>query len=64
MATSLPGGTMPVLNSAYWMNNFGEHFGVVSLVTYLILLVISLLGTIIPVTRASRVLPAEALRDE
>ena len=46
------------------MNNFGEHFGVVSLVTYLILLVISLLGTIIPVTRASRVLPAEALRDE
>lgn len=64
MATSLPGGTMPVLNSAYWMNNFGEHFGVVSLVTYLILLVISLMGIIIPVTRASRVLPAEALRDE
>ena len=46
------------------MNNFYEHFGLVSMVTYAILLGISLLGTLIPIIRATRVLPADALRDE
>lgn len=40
------------------------HFCMVSLITYLILLLIALVGTIIPVKRAANVLPADALRDE
>lgn len=51
-------------NAYYWMNRFGIHFAIVSIVTYLTLLLTALLGTYIPVYRASRVNPAEALRDE
>lgn len=40
------------------------QFGMVSLLTYLALLVIALVGTAIPVSRAVKVLPADALRDE
>ena len=40
------------------------QFIMVSLITYLLLLIISLIGTAIPVIRASKVLPADALRDE
>ena len=40
------------------------HFCMVSLITYLILLLIALIGTFIPVKRAANVLPADALRDE
>lgn len=64
MYVSEGGGTTPLLSDKYWMNNFWEHFGIVSLVTYLILLIVSLIGTLIPVQRASKVLPADALRDE
>jgi ABC-type antimicrobial peptide transport system permease subunit len=42
----------------------GVQFTVVSLITYLALLVIALVGTLIPVRRAVKVLPADALRDE
>ena len=42
----------------------GVQFGMVSLLTYLALLVIALVGTLIPVRRAVKVLPADALRDE
>lgn len=42
----------------------GVQFGMVSLLTYLALLVIALVGTAIPVARSSKVLPADALRDE
>ena len=42
----------------------GVQFIVVSLITYLALLVIALVGTLIPVRRAVKVLPADALRDE
>ena len=42
----------------------GMQFIVVSLITYLALLVIALVGTLIPVRRAVKVLPADALRDE
>ena len=40
------------------------HFFIVSLLTYVVLLIIALLGTYAPVTRAAKILPAEALRDE
>ena len=39
-------------------------FGVVSMVTYSILLGVPLIGTLIPVLKATKVLPADALRDE
>ena len=42
----------------------GIQFTMVSLITYLALLVIALVGTLIPVRRAVKVLPADALRDE
>ena len=64
MYVAMGGGLYPILSEKYWMNNFYEHFGLVSMVTYAILLGISLLGTLIPVVRASRILPADALRDE
>ena len=42
----------------------GVQFTMVSLITYFALLVIALVGTLIPVRRAVKVLPADALRDE
>ena len=42
----------------------GVQFTVVSLITDLALLTIALIGTLIPVRRAVKVLPADALRDE
>lgn len=48
----------------YWQNQTYTHFFLVSLLTYVILLVIALLGTYAPVTRAANILPADALRDE
>ena len=42
----------------------GVQFTVVSLITYMALLAIALIGTLIPVRRAVKVLPADALRDE
>jgi len=40
------------------------QFTMVSLITYMALLAIALIGTLIPVRRAVKVLPADALRDE
>ena len=40
------------------------QFTMASLITYFALLVIALIGTLIPVRRAVKVLPADALRDE
>lgn len=57
-------GSNPIINPKYWVNNFWEHFGIVSMTTYLILLSVSIIGTFIPVRQAANVLPAEALRDE
>lgn len=48
----------------YWQNQTFTHFFIVSLLTYVIMLVIALLGTYTPVSRAANILPAEALRDE
>ena len=47
-----------------WWLEIVPHFCMVSLLTYAILLLIALLGTYIPVSRAAKVLPADALRDE
>lgn len=51
-------------NLAYWQNQPHTHFFIVSALTYMVLLVIALLGTYAPVVRAANTLPAEALRDE
>lgn len=49
---------------AYWQNRVLPHFMVVTLITYVLLLLTALIGTYIPVRRAARTLPADALRDE
>lgn len=49
--------------TVWWLETV-PHFCMVSLLTYVILLLIALLGTYIPVSRAAKVLPADALRDE
>ena len=54
----------PIISDKYWVNNFWQHFGMVSLITYLVLLSVSLIGTLIPVVKAANVLSADALRDE
>lgn len=51
-------------NPAYWQNQPVTHFVIVTLIAYTVLLVIALVGTYIPVSRATRILPADALRDE
>lgn len=53
-----------VPDPAYGQNRFGFHFMVVLIISYLILSLIALVGTYIPVCRAARTLPADALRDE
>ena len=51
-------------NPVYWQNQPLTHFLIVSILAYIVLLIIALLGTYAPVTRAAKILPAEALRDE
>lgn len=53
-----------MLSPEYWQNVPIKHFTVVSVTVWLVLLLTSILGTIIPVSRAARELPADALRDE
>ena len=55
---------MPQFATINWFLEETPHFCLVSLITYLLLLVISLIGTAIPVIRATKILPADALRDE
>lgn len=47
-----------------WVDNFGQHFFIVSLIIYLILLAVVLVGIYIPARRISTIPPTEALRDE
>lgn len=58
------GSGSPVPNPDYLQNHFGGHFSIVLLLSYVLLLLIALVGTFIPAQRAARVLPADALRDE
>lgn len=51
-------------NPVYWQNQPLTHFLIVSILAYIVLLIIALLGTYAPVTRTAKILPAEALRDE
>ena len=48
----------------YWFNRPRLHIAAVTLLTYALMLGITLLGTWVPVQRATRILPSDALRDE
>ncbi|MFR5758309.1 MAG: hypothetical protein ACLUE2_08910 [Bacteroides cellulosilyticus] len=49
-------------NPVYWQNQPLTHFLIVSVLAYIVLLIIALLGTYAPVTRAAKILPAEAFK--
>ena len=49
---------------SYWVQNFGQHFCIVSLIVYLVLLIVVLMGIYIPARRISTISPTEALREE
>ena len=51
-------------NPEYGMNNFYIHFAWVTAITYMAMLLITIIGTWIPVYRATRIQPADALREE
>lgn len=51
-------------NMQYIQNRAIPHFLIVSFITYILTLIIALLGTWIPARRAARIEPADALRDE
>ena len=51
-------------NPEYGVNNPCIHFAWVTAITYFAMLVITVAGTLIPVYRATRILPADALREE
>lgn len=49
---------------AYWFNRPVPHVAAVTLISYTSMLLITLLATWLPVHRATRILPSDALRDE
>lgn len=53
-----------VTGDFYWINNFSLHFIAVSLIVYVIILTVVLIGVYIPARSISRIPPTEALRDE
>ena len=63
MAQQSVTGDIQFAHVSQWLSP-GVQFTMVSLITYLALLLIALVGTLIPVRRAVKVLPADALRDE
>ena len=58
------GGFVENANVDVWMFHETPHFVLVTAISYLLILVISWIGTYIPVHRTAKVLPADALRDE
>ena len=48
----------------YWINNFFLHFIAVSMIVYLIILIVVLIGIYIPARKISRIAPTDALREE
>ena len=61
---SASGGFDDRSNVDVWMFHETPQFILVTLISYLLIMIISWIGTYIPVRRASKVLPADALRDE
>ena len=59
---ALPRGFVP--NPEYRVNNFYIHFALVTAITYAALMLVTVLSTLIPVLRATRIQPADALREE
>lgn len=49
---------------SYWFNRPVEHLTAVTLLTFALMVIICLLATWVPVHRAGRVLPSDALHDE
>lgn len=47
-----------------WIDNFGEHFAVVSGIIFVIIIVCVVIGTYFPARHVSRIEPVDALRDE
>ena len=47
-----------------WVYNFGEHFAIVSVIVFVIILICVAIGTYFPARHASKVEPVDALRDE
>jgi ABC-type lipoprotein release transport system permease subunit len=58
------GNTIPGASKVVWGLEVVPHFCMVYLFTYLIILLIALIGTYLPVNRALKVHPVEALREE
>ena len=48
----------------YWINHFWLHYMAVSLIVYIVIISVVLLGVFIPAYKISRIPPTEALRDE
>lgn len=57
-------GWIPTANTTYPQNNPWFRFGIISLITYLLLMITAIIGTYIPVTKASDVSPIDALHEE
>ena len=53
-----------VENDAYLQNLFAPHFLIVSLIVYVLMLFITIIGTSIPAAQAASVYPSDALREE
>lgn len=47
-----------------WIDNFGEHFAIVSAIIYVIIIMCIIIGTYFPARHVSRIEPVDALRDE
>lgn len=47
-----------------WVNNFGEHFVIVSLIVYAVIVLCAVIGTYFPARHVSKIEPVDALRDE
>lgn len=53
-----------MISDQYWQNNPLEHFLIISVAVYAVILVTAFIGTYIPVSRAINELPADALHEE
>ncbi len=47
-----------------WVSNFGEHFAIISIIIYILLIICVVIGTYMPARSISRINPVDALRDE